>query len=256
MELGLSGKRAIVLAGTKGLGRAAATALAGEGCRVAVCARDGEAADALARELGGFGAACDVADAAALDRFLEASLAALGGVDVLVTNCGGPAAGATDALADDDWQYAFELVFLSAVRACRRLVPIMRDHGWGRVVLVTSGSVREPIPGLALSNAFRPALAGFAKTLALEVASDGVLVHCVMPGAFLTDRGRGLAEDAALQRGVELDQVLAEMRGRVPVGRLGEPEELGRMVAFLASEACSFTTGSVIPVEGGQVRGI
>jgi len=245
-----------VLAGSRGIGRACAEVLAAEGATVAVCARDGDAAQAVAAEIAGHGFDCDVSDARSLERFLAEAVAALGGVDVLVTNCGGPKPGDAAVLDDADWQTAFDLVFMSVVRACRHVLPAMRKQRFGRIVNITSPSVREPIPGLALSNALRPAIAGYSKSLAREVAADGVHVHCVMPGSILTDRNRELGAAAAEQRSVPFEQIAEEWRQNVPLGRLGDALDVGRMVAFLASEACSFTTGAVIPVEGGTLRSL
>lgn len=256
MNLGLTGKRAIVLAASRGLGRAVAECLAAEGCELAICARDPADVAEAAAQLGAFGMACDVSSPAGLASFLDAALETLGGVDILVTNCGGPTPGRTDEMTDEDWAQAFELVFMSVVRSCARVVPLMRAQSGGRIVHITSVSVREPIAGLALSNALRPAIAGYAKTLALEVARDGIHVHCVMPGSFLTDRNRQLGAALASDRGVSLDEVVADWERGVPLGRMGEPLEFGRVVAFLASDACSFATGTVFPVEGGGLRSI
>ena len=262
MELGLRGRVAVVLASSKGLGRGVAEALAAEGCDLAICAREEGALEQTAqaiRESTGskvFYMACDVSNAQQLDRFLDSALAEYGRVDVLVNNAGGPHAGDSSGLADSDWEEAFQLTLMSVVRSCRKVVPGMRERGWGRILNITSVSVKEPLPGMTLSNSFRPAVAGFAKSLAKELAPYGILVHCLMPGAFLTDRNLTLGAGIAKDRGIEFSQLVSEWEKGVPLGRMGDPRECGALAAFLASDRCSFTTGTCIAIEGGLIKSL
>lgn len=251
MDLGLSGKRAIVLAGTNGLGWATAAALAAEGCQVVVCGRN-----AIRQEAGwpdGIHAMrCDVGNAGDLDRFLDSAVERLGGIDVLVTNCGGPQPATTSEVTGGGWTAAVDAVLLSVVRSCRRVVPLMVDQGNGSIVCIASTSAIRPIPGLAISNTLRPAVVGFAQSLAIEVAATGVRVNCVLPGPFDTARSRQVAERQAAGRGVDPAAQLRELTGAIPSGRLGDPAEFGRTVAFLAGDANRFCTGATIVVDGGS----
>jgi 3-oxoacyl-[acyl-carrier protein] reductase len=262
VDLGLNGKTAVVLASSKGLGRATAEALAAEGCHVAMCARDGaeleRAAEDLRQRYPGkvFAQACDVSRGSDLDRLFEHAQAILGPADILVNNAGGPPAGPTDAFSDAEWQAAFELNFMSVVRACRRVLPHMKQKRWGRILTIASTSVKQPIPGLALSNSFRAAVAGYSKTLATEVGPYNILVNCVLPGSFLTDRNRQLGAKISADRGIAVEDLIAEWEKDIPLKRMGEPLEFGRVMAFLASDRCGFITGACIPVDGGSVKGL
>jgi 3-oxoacyl-[acyl-carrier protein] reductase len=262
MDFSLMGKTAVVLASSKGLGRATAEALAAEGCHVAMCARDdGElerAAEDLRRRFTGkvFAQACDVSRADDLDRFFAEARAMLGPADILVNNAGGPPAGPIDTFNDDAWQAAFELNFMSVVRACRHVIPDMKAKGWGRILTIASTSVKQPIPGLVLSNSFRAAVAGYSKTLSMEIGASNILVNCVLPGPFLTDRIRQLGAKISADRGITMETLIAEWEKDLPVRRMGEPLEFGRVMAFLASDRCGFITGACIPVDGGSVKGL
>jgi 3-oxoacyl-[acyl-carrier protein] reductase len=262
VDLGLTGKTAFVLASSKGLGRATAEALAAEGCQIAMCARKGveleRAAEDLRQRYTGkvFAQACDVSRADDLDRFFEQARAMLGPADILVNNAGGPPAGPTDAFSDADWQAAFELTLMSVVRACRHVVPEMKKKRWGRILTIASTSVKQPIPGLALSNSFRAAVAGYSKTLATEVGPSNILVNCVLPGSFLTDRNRELGAKISADRGIAMEDLISDWEKDIPLKRMGEPLEFGKMMAFLASERCGFITGACITVDGGSVKGL
>ena len=247
MDLGIDGRRAAVAAGSAGLGLAAARALAQAGCRVAICGRD---PDRLARATAMIGASSvglkvDVGDAAGGQRFVAAATEALGGVDILVTNAGGPPPGTFSDTPLEAYQPALELNLLSVVGMCTAAVPPMREQGFGRVVAITSVSVRQPIDFLVLSNTARAGATGFLKSLALEVAGDGVTVNSVQPGYHDTDRLAGLPEDAR-----------ARMLAQIPAGRLGDAGDFGRVVAFLASAHAGFITGAAIPVDGGSYGGL
>ncbi len=249
MDLGISGRRAAVAAASGGLGLASARALAAEGVQVAICGRDEARVESAVAELRGVGDAiglvADVSTTAGATAFVEDAAAALGGIDILVPNAGGPPGGGFDAVDLDAYRSALELNLLSTVAMCRAAVPAMRAAGWGRVVAITSVSVRQPIEGLILSNTARAGVTGFLKTLALEVAADGVTVSSVQPGSHATDRLRSL-------HGGDLTRAARS----VPTGELGRPEDFGAVVAFLCSDQARFITGAAIPVEGGASRGL
>lgn len=262
MDLGISGKIALVCAASRGLGRAVAAELAAEGCRVAVCARSATALCAAASEIAGDTGAvvvpipADVADPSQVTRLVAAVRAALGPPEIVVANAGGPPTGSFAEHSPEAWDAALRANLLSAVSLARETLPDMRAAGWGRFVAITSVSARQPIPGLMLSNAARAGVHGFLKTLASETAADGVTVNMVCPGHTDTERVRALAEDASRRRGVTVEEVYAEWEHTIPAGRLGRPEELAAAVAFLCSSRASYITGTAIPVEGGAIRAL
>ena len=262
MDLGLTGRVALVTAASKGLGRATATRLAAEGARVMVSSRGAEqlarTAAEIADETGAQVEWCpaDVSDAADLDRLLRETRERLGGVDVLVNNAGGPRPGGFDALDDAAWQEAFELNLLSTVRLFRGVLPHMRAQGWGRIVTVASSSIRQPIDDLTLSNTFRVGLLGLGKSVALEVAGDGVLVNTLGPGRIATDRVATLDAGRAERAGRPVEEVRAQHEAGIPVGRYGTAEEFANVAAFLASGANTYVTGQHLLVDGGMVRAI
>lgn len=249
-------------AASSGLGKASALALAREGARVAICARDPErleaARDEIASETGAevLGVPADLATEEGAVGFVREGAGALGGCQVLVTNAGGPPTGTFDELAEDDFRRGFELTFLSAVRMTREALPEMRKAGWGRIVLIGSSAVKQPIPGLMLSNSIRTGLMGWAKTLADEVAPDGITVNAVHPGRFATPRVTELHEERAAREGRRVDEVAADDTGAIPLGRIGDPQEVGDVVAFLASERAAYVTGVNLLVDGGLYRGM
>ena len=259
MDLGLAGKVALVAASSKGLGKASALALAREGARVTICARTGADLDAAAaeirRETGAevLAVPADLATAAGIHSVVAATAERFGGVDVLVNNSGGPARGKFADFTDEDWRVAFEVLTLNFVRFVREVVPYMRRQRWGRIVGIQSSSVKQPVEGIDLSNALRPGVAGLVKSLMPDLAKDGITVNLVLPGIFLTSRiiagaGRSPEGDKALQ------EQLAPIAATIPVGRLGDPKELGSLVAFLASQRASYITGAVYQVDGGIIR--
>jgi 3-oxoacyl-[acyl-carrier protein] reductase len=248
MDLGLEGRVALVMGASKGIGRGIAVALAREGARVAIASRSLERLREAAAEIGP-GAAPFVADASDLDRLatLPAQVEGrLGPVEILVANTGGPPLGGGLDHGLDEWEQAYRSLVLAPRVLAGAVVPGMRERGWGRIVNVGSSSTREPIPGLNLSNSHRMAAVGFLKTLAREVAADGVTVNTVATGRFATDRLVGKAGS--------LEQAEEAARSEVPAGRLGTPAEYGDLVAFLCSERAAYLTGTVIPLDGGLLR--
>ncbi|MGH3099074.1 MAG: SDR family oxidoreductase, partial [Streptosporangiales bacterium] len=248
-------RAAFVLAGTKGIGRGCAEALARAGFRVAVCARSRDDVDATVdalEELGveATGTVADVSDPVQLEAAFATVDEAFGRLDVLVANAGGPPPGTFDALDDDAWQAGYELTFMSAVRSIRLAVRRMRQRGYGRILVIGSSSARRPIPGLTLSNAYRPALAGLTKSLAVELAPDGITVNMVSPGRIDTDRVHTLDARAAERQGTTYEEVRAASQSAVPIGRYGSVDEIGALVAFLASEAAGYVTGQTPLVDG------
>ena len=257
MDLGLTGKVAVVAASSQGLGRASALALAREGARVTICARteaDLQAAAGDIRQQTGAEVLAVPADLASADGITSVVLATVehfGGVDVLVNNSGGPAIGRFPDLTDDDWRRAFEIVTLNFVRFVRAVVPYMREKQWGRIIGIQSSSVKQPVGNIDLSNGTRPGIAGLMKSIMPDLARDGITINLVLPGSFRTNRVIGA-------RGAEPDDALAARLAaaadQIPLGRLGEPIELGNLVAFLASEQASYITGAVYQVDGGSIK--
>jgi 3-oxoacyl-[acyl-carrier protein] reductase len=260
VNLGLGGKVALVGASSKGLGKASALALAREGARVAICARTAGDLEAAAEEIRADSGAevlavsADLATAEGVHRVIAATVERFGGVDVLVHNCGGPSVGSFPDLSDDDWRAAFEVVMLSFVRFVREVTPHMRERRWGRIIGIQSSSIKEPVGGIDLSNGTRPGVAGLMKAIMPDLAKDGITMNLVLPGTFLTSRIH-TALAIRTPAGDELaKEQLAPIAATIPMGRLGEPIELGHLVAFLASEQASYITGAVYQVDGGKIR--
>ena len=262
MNLGLAAKTAIVGGASRGLGYACAEALALEGADLAICSRNEEAIEAAAECLRQSTGAdvepivCNQRSANDIEQLVSRAIERFGGVDILVCNTGGPPAGTFSDHDDEAWRNAFEGLLLSGVRLCRSVLPVMQKNGWGRIVVNTSFTVKEPAERLILSNSLRAAVVGFSKTLSREVAKDGITVNCVCPGAFDTERLRSIHESEAASSGRTAEQVRAAWKSRIPIGRVSRPEEFGALVAFLCSERAGSITGTSLPVDGGMLRGL
>jgi 3-oxoacyl-[acyl-carrier protein] reductase len=260
MDLEISGKVAFVGGASKGLGFAAATRLAHEGVKVALCSRNAERLEIAARQLSqesGSEVIAVPADLSMPDQIVAAVSATaerLGPVDILVCNTGGPPVLPVEALDDEQWLEAFRLLHLSTVRLIRATLPYMYAKGWGRIISIQSSSVKQPVPGLHLSNGVRPAVAGYFKSMTEEWAKHGVNANLVLPGIYLTDRIREKQQEIAARTGRTLQECLEGLAKNTAIGRLGEPDELGSMVAFLASERASYITGASFQVDGGMIK--
>lgn len=265
MDLGLVGKRALVCASSRGLGRAIAQSLAEEGAHIWMCARDGASLEramaevraasvAAGRKSRVEGSSCDLSLESDARNLWARCREELGGVDILIHNVGGPAPSSACRTREEEWRAGFEQLFLGAVRLSQWAGADMVERGYGRIIFVTSTSVVEPIENLAVSTAMRAAVSGFGKTLASELAPHGVTVHMVMPGVVHTERIEALRRHRAQQRGTSLEEEMEETRRRIPAARLGRPQELADLVTFLVSERASYLTGLNIAVDGGMRR--
>ena len=262
MDLGLSGRVAIVAAASKGLGRAVAEELAREGAHIAICARiPGTLAETAAqiqkstgREV--FHEALDVTDSAAVASFVSAVESRFGRLDICVTNSGGPPSNSFQNTKPEDWRTAVEQLLMSTVSFAREALPRMQKNKWGRLITITSSAVKQPVDGLLLSNSIRAAVTGLARTLANEYAADGITVNNVCPGYTRTARLDRLASTVSARTGAKPEEVFAGWEREIPARRLGTPQEFAAVVAFLASEGASYVTGASIAVDGGLVRSL
>lgn len=256
MDLGLKGKRALVLAASRGLGYASAMGLAREGCDLVICSRDQQrieaAADAIRRDTGARvkALAADVSSASEAKRLVDVAVAEYGGLEIVVHNAGGPPAGETLQMSEEQWQKAFEQNLLSFTRIVGAAAPEMKKAGYGRVLTIASSSIKQPIPNLALSNALRAGVWGIAKTLSRELAPDNILVNVIAPGRIDTERIAELDQANAQKNGKSIEDVRKASVASIPLGRLGRPEELANLVVFLASQSASYITGQAITVDG------
>ena len=256
MNLGLKGKRAIVMAASRGLGYACAVGLAREGCDLVICSRDQKrieaAGESIRLETGARvkTLVADVSSAVEAKRLVEAAVSEYRGLEIVVHNAGGPPAGETLAMSEEQWQKAFEQNLLSFTRIVGAAAPQMAKAGYGRVLTIASSSIKQPIPNLALSNALRAGVWGTAKTLSRELAPQGILVNVIAPGRIDTERIAELDQANAQRSGKSMDDVRKASVASIPLGRLGRPEELANLVVFLASQAASYITGQAITVDG------
>ncbi len=262
MDLGLTDKIAVVGASSKGLGKAIALGLAQEGAKVTICARNKDTLETTAQEIRSQTATevlaipTDVSKPDQIESLINKAISHFGGIDILVNNAGGPRAGRFDDLSAEDYLSAVHLNLMSTINLCRAVVPTMRTRGSGRIINLTSVSVKQPVDGLMLSNMARTGVIGFAKTLATELASDKILVNNVCPGIIFTDRIKQLATVRAEEAGITFDAALEKMTADIPLGRIGDPEEFANLVVFLASERASYITGATIQADGGMVRSL
>jgi len=258
MDLGLADRTVWIAAGTRGIGLACARAYLAEGARVALCGRTPAGLASAGEILGGdvVTVQADVSTAAGVAGFFESASARLGPPDVLVVNAGGPPSLAFADISDDQWQSAFELTLMSAVRLCRAVLPGMRERGLGRIVFVTSLTVKQPLERMALSNSLRAGVTALCKTIVAEAAHQGVTANCVGPGYTRTGRLEQLAGSLAEARGVSIAEVMAGWEATIPAGRLGEPEEVARAVVWLGAPATGYVNGQTLVVDGGWTRGL
>ncbi len=262
MNLGVQDKVALVTGASQGLGFASAMALAAEGARVAICSRSRDNLDraAAAIEEGAgqkpYSVVADMTRADNIRGLVAQTAEDLGGLQIVVNNTGGPPPGGFDDISDADWATAFRLTALSTIRLIREAIPHMKEAGSGRIVNIQSRSVKEPVDGLITSNALRPGVIGLAKTLSRELGPSGITVNNVLPGFIRTERLRELATAMAEKENRSPDAVFAAWSTENPAGRIGEPEEVGALVAFLASERAAFINGASILIDGGGVRTI
>jgi 3-oxoacyl-[acyl-carrier protein] reductase len=261
MDLGLQGKTALVLGGSKGLGRGVANALAAEGVAVAIMARGQEAIDGAVAEIKATGAraigfSADTGDWASVERAVNGARAELGPIDILVNNSGGPPAARVIGIKPELWEAQFHAMVLVYFRLTDLLLPSMRERKWGRIINIASESVVQPIPHIAISNTLRGAVVGWAKTLASEVAREGITVNTLLPGAFETDRVLQVQRATSAQQGVSMEELTQRIARNIPVGRMGKPAEFGAFAAFLASPLAGYITGSLFRLDGGSIRSV
>lgn len=263
MELGLNDKVALVPASSKGIGLGVAKVLAAEGCKVVVSSRNqdsiAKARDAIAKETGNnnvYSVKADLAVKAEVDSLVEKTIDKFGTLDILAYNTGPPKPGTFADLTDADWEHGVKLLLMSAVWMTKRVVPEMVRKKWGRLIYITSSTLRQPVPNLVLSNTIRLGLAGLSKSLALEYGSKGLTSNGIMQGHIFTDRQRQVAQDISLRSGKNLDDAMKQMLQDVPAGRYGSSEEVGYLVAFLASEKASYINGTMLAIDGGLVKSV
>jgi 3-oxoacyl-[acyl-carrier protein] reductase len=250
VDLGLEGRRALVTAASRGLGRACAEALTREGARVFISSRGREQVENAAREIGAAGyREADVSDAQQVQQLVDSAVNGLGGLDILVVNAGGPPAGGFQATDEAAWEGAWRLTLMSAVRLTRAALPHLKKSDQGRIVNITSASVKEPIPNLVLSNAYRAAVTGTARTLATELAADRITVNNIAPESILTQRIREL-------RNVSTAEEIEAAAQQLPMKRFGDPAELGALCAFLCSRQAAYITGQTIVIDGGAAKSV
>jgi 3-oxoacyl-[acyl-carrier protein] reductase len=260
MDLGLAGKRALVLSSSRGLGRGVAESLAAEGANVMMTARSGDRLQAAVEAINARGqgrAHAFVADLKAdVEKIHAAAMEALGGIDILVANTGGPPARTALNVQPDEWMPQFEAMVVPVFRLAALVLPGMRERKFGRILTIASTGVQQPIPNLVISNALRSSIVGWSKTLSAEVAKDGITVNVVLPGRIETDRTGELDAANAKAQGKTVEQVAEASRTMIPAARYGRVQEFADVVCFLASERASYVTGSSIRVDGGSVRSI
>jgi Dehydrogenases with different specificities (related to short-chain alcohol dehydrogenases) len=262
VDLGLRGKVAFVAAASKGLGRAIAHELASEGASLALNARGHHVLDSTRNDIvsrtgcDAIALPGDVAKPLEVEEMVSTALAYFGRIDILVTNAGGPPSGPFETLSPEMWQSAVDLTLMSVVNLTRAVLPGMKERRWGRIINVTSITVKQPVHGLMLSNSLRSAVTGFARTLANEVAPFGITVNNILPGYTRTERVEQLSAATAARESISQQQAIGRWESEIPMGRLGEPREFAALAAFLASERASYITAGSIAVDGGWIRAL
>lgn len=257
MDLGLTGRRALVTASSRGLGRACAEALAAEGAHVYAASRDEASIKAAAEAMGARGwQAADVSRGGDVSRLVDSAVQTLGGLDILVTNAGGPPPGQFEDIEESAWDTAYQVTLMSSVRLIKAALPHLKRSDQGRIINITSISVRQPIGNLLLSNSLRSAVTSMAKTLSFDVAPFGITINNLAPDAILTDRMRSLRQAAAEKSGRSLDEELEAFRQHLPTRKFGDPADFGAMCAFLCSSKAGHITGQTIGVDGGSLLGV
>ncbi len=260
MDLNLSSKLALVTAASQGLGKAAAIELAKEGCNLVVCSSNEEKIVKAAKEIEKISTSkvtaikADLSDDNQIELLFNQIKKDFSGVDIVVNNAGGPPLSTFDSVSDEDWQRAFDLTMMSSLRISRLALPHMKKNRWGRIINISSYSVKTPVSGLFISNTIRLGVLGWAKALSDEVAKDGITVNTVCPGSTRTERINQLIANSAENSGISLKEAEESMAASIPMGRIGEPEELASLIAYLASERAAYITGTAIQVDGGATR--
>ena len=260
MDLEIKNKIAVVFAASKGLGKAAALALAREGCKVAICSRNEEKIKQTALEISEiagvdvFSQAVDVEHRGQIDLFIKSVIEKWGTIDILVNNAGGPPVASFEQSQDEEWLKWYNITFLSVVRAIKAALPYLKQNNWGRIINITSSSVKAPIENLVYSNSLRLAVVGLAKTLSLELGKFGITVHNVAPGYHLTD-GLDRIINKKVEQGANREGVLKIWSQNIPLGRIGDPQDLASLITFLASGKAGYMSGTTIQVDGGLYPG-
>lgn len=259
MNLGLQTRVAMIAAASKGIGKACALALAQEGCRVSICARNQEELEQTRAEIAlhndVLAVAADVSSASALKDWHQQTLQQFGQADILVTNTGGPPVKRFMELSDEQWQAGIESTLLNVVRLSRLVIPGMQARRWGRIIHLTSLVAKQPMDELTISSTLRAGLSGLTKTMANQVGPDNITVNAVLMGQIMTDRQYAIADLRVKERGISYEQYFEQHAAEIPLRRLGEPREVGEVVAFLASERASYVTGVSLQIDGGLIRG-
>lgn len=259
MELGIRDRVAMVAASTKGLGKATAAALAKEGCRVSICGRNEGTLRSARKELEEFNgkvhaSVCDVSRAGDLKRWHEETVAALGEVDIVVTNSGGPPAARYLDLQEEQWRDGIESTLMNVIRLCNLTIPAMQKRKWGRIVHITSLAAKQPVDLLTISSTLRAGISALTKTMSNQLGPDNILVNALLPGHIMTDRQIHLAEVRSKEQGRSVEEIRAEGVKVIPLGRYGHPEEIGETIAFLCSERAGYITGISLQVDGGIIQ--
>jgi 3-oxoacyl-[acyl-carrier protein] reductase len=262
MDLGLKNKVALVAAASRGLGKALAEELAAEGASLVLCARDSHTLDETAAAIAKssnvpvLAVPADVTVTADIKRVVDTGIERFGRIDILVTNAGGPPAGRFDQVTHEQWEAAIRLTLFSAIELTRQVLPGMKERHWGRILNITSMAAKQPVENLLLSNSLRAGLTGFARTLANEVAAEGITVNNIMPGYTRTERLDELAQMMAEKQGISADEFRGKWEKEIPMARLAEPREFAAVATFLVSERASYITGTSVQVDGGWIKSL